>query len=132
MKTRKNLKSIFFQSLFSTSQSQNFLKYFFLQKKGKNTFLLVFQYKDDTIRPELSSPPRFRIQGGTPNKGWTEIHWMQCKKPQLCKNLFLKESRKTANNSNLKKNSICCSFFFIFFTNGTLQRAELFCVAFSA
>ena len=35
----------------------------------KNAILLVFQYKEDGIRPELSSPPGFRIQGG-----WSERH----------------------------------------------------------
>ena len=30
----------------------------------KNAFLLVFAFEDISIRPELSSPPRFRIQGG--------------------------------------------------------------------
>ena len=34
----------------------------------KNAILLVFQYQEDTIRPELSSPPRFRIQGGQPER----------------------------------------------------------------
>ena len=32
----------------------------------KNAFLLVFQYKEDAIWPELSSPARFRIQGWYP------------------------------------------------------------------
>ena len=31
-----------------------------------NIILLVFKYLDYAIRPELSSPPRFRIQGGGP------------------------------------------------------------------
>ena len=34
-------------------------------QREKNAILLVFQlYKEDTIQPELSSPARFRIQGG--------------------------------------------------------------------
>ena len=37
-----------------------------LQKK--NAIFLVFQYKEDGIRPELSSPSRFRIQGGYPER----------------------------------------------------------------
>ena len=38
------------------------------KRKEKNAMLLVFQYKDDAIRPELSSPPCFRIQGGYPER----------------------------------------------------------------
>ena len=34
------------------------------KEEEKNVIVLVFQYKDDAIRPELSSPPRFKIQGG--------------------------------------------------------------------
>ena len=30
----------------------------------KNAILLVLQYQEDAIRPELSGPARFRIQGG--------------------------------------------------------------------
>ena len=46
-------------------QSENLKK---TKKKKKNVFLLVFQYKEDTIRPELSSPALFRIQGGSPDR----------------------------------------------------------------
>ena len=35
------------------------------KRKEKNVILFVFQYQEDTIRPELSSPARFRILGGT-------------------------------------------------------------------
>ena len=34
------------------------------KKEKKNAILLVFQYLEEAIWPELSSPPRFRIQGG--------------------------------------------------------------------
>ena len=52
-----------------------------MQKKRKKiAILLVFQYQEDPIGPELSSPPRFRFQGGqhepygrTEDKGRTEI-----------------------------------------------------------
>ena len=33
---------------------------------AKNAILLVFQYYEDAIRSELSSPARFRIQEGSP------------------------------------------------------------------
>ena len=36
------------------------------KKEEGNIILLVFKYLDYTIQPELSSPPRFRIQGGGP------------------------------------------------------------------
>ena len=55
---KKSQKFTFFDFFF-------FLKIFFRRRK-KNTILLVFQYQDDAIRPELFSPPRFRIQGGYP------------------------------------------------------------------
>ena len=55
----KNLKilKIIKKSLFS-KKYDNF-KLFFLQKK----ILLVFQYYEDAIQPELSSTYHFRIQG---------------------------------------------------------------------
>ena len=52
----KNLKKI----------SKNIKKSLFFAKK--NAILLVFQYYEDGIRPELSSPPRFRFQGGSPER----------------------------------------------------------------
>ena len=36
--------------------------------KKKYAILLVFQYQEDMILPEPSSPPRFRIQGGYPER----------------------------------------------------------------
>ena len=33
-----------------------------------NANLLVFQYKEDALRPELSSPAHFRIQGVSPER----------------------------------------------------------------
>ena len=38
-----------------------FLLIFFCQKR--NAILLVFQYYENAIQPELSSPARFRFQG---------------------------------------------------------------------
>ena len=32
--------------------------------KNKNAILLVLPIEEISLRPELSSPPRFRIQGG--------------------------------------------------------------------
>ena len=48
------------------SQKSLFSIFFFGEKKiaKKNAFLLVFQYQEDAIQPELSSPARFRFQGG--------------------------------------------------------------------
>ena len=40
-----------------------FIFTFFAEEK--NVILLVFQYLEDAIRPELSSPTCFRILGGT-------------------------------------------------------------------
>ena len=54
----KNLRKSFFSS--------SFFKIFFSEKKKKkDPILLIFQYQEDTIRPEFSSPARFRIQGGS-------------------------------------------------------------------
>ena len=43
------------------SQKFTFFVDFFAEKKS---ILLVFQYQEDAIRPELSSPAHFRIPGG--------------------------------------------------------------------
>ena len=40
--------------------------YFFFLAEKKNAIFKVFQYSEDKIQPELSSPARFRIQGGGP------------------------------------------------------------------
>ena len=40
--------------------------YFFLPKK--NAILLVLPIEEISLRPELSSPARFRIQGGSPER----------------------------------------------------------------
>ena len=40
------------------------MKIFFLPEEEKNAILLVFQYYD-MIQPDLSSPARFRFQGGS-------------------------------------------------------------------
>ena len=34
----------------------------------KNAIILVLPFKEISLRPELSSPPRFRIQGGYPER----------------------------------------------------------------
>ena len=51
------------QKIFKNSFSSLFL---FVKNKKKNTIFLVFQYQEDAIRPELSSPARCRILGGYP------------------------------------------------------------------
>ena len=38
------------------------------KNKKKNAIIIVFQYEEDAIGPELSSPARFRIQGGYPER----------------------------------------------------------------
>ena len=50
----------------------------------------------------------------------------------LCKVLILKKSRKTAKSAHFQKIVQFWQFFLIFFRISTLQRAEVFCVAFSA
>ena len=52
------------KSPFFSSKIKNVEK----KKKEKNAILLVFQYQEYGIRPELSSPARFRIQGGYPER----------------------------------------------------------------
>ena len=47
--------------LFPRKKSE-ILKYYFWLKK--NAILLVFQYEENAIQPELSSPACFRIQRG--------------------------------------------------------------------
>ena len=44
--------------------------YFFSPKKIKinNAILLVFPIEEISLRPELSSPAHFRIQGGYPER----------------------------------------------------------------
>ena len=41
--------------------------FFFMQRK-KNAFLLVLVIEEIGFQPELSSPPRFRIQGRYPER----------------------------------------------------------------
>ena len=41
--------------------------YFFCRKK-KNAIILVLLIEEISHRPELPSPPRFRIQGGYPER----------------------------------------------------------------
>ena len=55
-------------------------KYFFLQKtmikkKEKCYYLSFFPFEDISLRPEIPSPPYFRIQGGSPERYkevWTD------------------------------------------------------------
>ena len=55
---KKSQKITFFQKIWK------FWKYFFFAEKKKNAILLVLPNEEISLRPELSSPPRFRIQGG--------------------------------------------------------------------
>ena len=56
----KSQKFTFFQKI------SKFWKYFFFaeKKNKKNAILLVLPIEEISLRPELSSPPRFKIQGG--------------------------------------------------------------------
>ena len=47
-------------------EKSNFFFFFFFPTK--NTILLVLPFYYISIRPELSSPSRFRIQGGSPER----------------------------------------------------------------
>ena len=51
-------KSYFFQ------KNQKFWKVIFFAEKEENAIVLVLPFVDISLRPELSSPPHFRIQGG--------------------------------------------------------------------
>ena len=55
-KSKQILKNNFFFQTFKI-----FKIYFFPEK---NAFLLVLPFKKISLRPELSSPPHFQIQGG--------------------------------------------------------------------
>ena len=57
MKKRQQIK----KSLFS-KKSENF-EIFSFAKRKKNAILLVLPIREISLQPELSSPPRFRIQG---------------------------------------------------------------------
>ena len=64
----KRIISLFFQRRHCFFKKiLEFKKYNFFAKKEeeKNALLLVLPFKDISLRPELSSTPRFRIQGGT-------------------------------------------------------------------
>ena len=56
---KKPQKISFFSTIFFVEEKKKNCR-----KKEKNAILLVFQYYEDAIRPELSSLPRFGIQGG--------------------------------------------------------------------
>ena len=47
-------------------KSENFENIFFVAEKKES--LLVLPNEEISLRPELSSPPRFRIQGGSPER----------------------------------------------------------------
>ena len=68
-KILENLKKSFLKNSF------NSFCFFFVvkKKKKKNAILLVFQYKENAIRPELSSKARFRIQGGGVPWAWQQM-----------------------------------------------------------
>ena len=57
-------------TFFFFKKSENFEEKQFCRKKKKktNATILVFQYQEDPIRPEISSPSRFRFQGGYPER----------------------------------------------------------------
>ena len=63
-KSRKISKNHFF------SKNLKILKIFFFRRKKnkKNAIILVLPNEEIILRPELSSPPRFRIQGGYPER----------------------------------------------------------------
>ena len=91
---KKTKKFTFFQ------KKKNFEEKKIVAKKKKNAILLVFQYYEDAIRPMLSSPPPFRIQGGSPerdiqtrtNKGRTkEILVSNFGYQTVCFGLFCKQ-----------------------------------------
>ena len=46
------------------SKKMKFLKILVFRRKKKNAFPLVLPIEEIILRPELSSPPSFRIQGG--------------------------------------------------------------------
>ena len=78
------------------SKNLNLLKIFFLGRKNKNVILLVLPFEEISIRPELFSPHRFRIQGGQherdggrTNKRRTEILVSNIGCSQLGKTFFL-------------------------------------------
>ena len=57
--------------MFFFQKSQNFENIFFFCQK-KNAILLVLPIEEISLRPELSSPARCRILGGSPEPdgGW--------------------------------------------------------------
>ena len=69
LKNPKKIKKISKNPKFQKSPKnpkKNVLRFFFLPKK-KNAFPLVLPIEEISLPPELSSPLRFRIQGG-----WSE------------------------------------------------------------
>ena len=59
---KKSEKITFFK------QSENFEEKKNILQKEKNAILLVKPIEEISLRPELSTPPRFRIQGGYPER----------------------------------------------------------------
>ena len=61
------------QKPFFPPKNQEFLKIFLLFVEEKSAILLVLPIEEISLWPELSSPPRFRFQGGYPERdGQTE------------------------------------------------------------
>ena len=64
-KISKNLKKITF---FPQKKLNLKKKKMFKKEKEKNAILLVLPNEEISLRPELSSPAHFRIQGGSPER----------------------------------------------------------------
>ena len=70
-KSQKIQKNHFFSQKIS-----KFRNYFVSRRKKEkkmNAIILVLPNEEISLRPELSSPPRFRIQGGYPER-YTRTH----------------------------------------------------------
>ena len=63
-KSQKISKNHFFSFLFIT--------FFFAEKRKENAILLVLPIEEISLQQELSSPARFRIQGGYPERDGEE------------------------------------------------------------
>ena len=63
----KNLKFWKNLEISQKSQKKNYLEKKIWCKK-KNAILLVFPIEEISLWPELCSPPRFRIKGGSPER----------------------------------------------------------------
>ena len=61
VKTTKEKEKTSILKYLKKIMKDNFVK----KKKKKKNVLPVLPFKENSLQPELSSPPRFRIQGGT-------------------------------------------------------------------